>query len=311
MRKMFSLLLVFASAAAIFVSQHVSAVTPTAEAAFGISPPFLDAQHLVKGSHYNQTIYLVQDQPDQDLAIEAQFEVNERVRKWFIINGGEKIVIPKGVRQFPVSIDIKVPENADLGIYRGTLRFVGAPARTGQVTVALGVELSLDFTVGEGIYEEFSVPLVRLLDIEEGWSPRVYVKFKNSGNVPEAFDRAVYELFDKFGAVRLAFIQKEKDFPEIPPFTTQEFTVEFPIDLHLGIGSYWGNVIFFQNGKPVATQRTVFNVLKEGSISGTSARIAAALKNNWQTYSALAVIVIVGAALVRRRLMKRSRKNSE
>ena len=41
------------------------------KAAFGISPPFINADHLVKGSKYVQTIYLVQDNPAEDLGIVA------------------------------------------------------------------------------------------------------------------------------------------------------------------------------------------------------------------------------------------------
>ena len=75
------------------------------------------------------------------------------------------------------------------------------------------------------------------------------------------------ELFDKFGAVRLAYIQKDDNFPEVPPFTIQDYTLEFPIDLHLGIGDYWGSVNLIKGEKVIATQRTVFKVLEAGSLT--------------------------------------------
>ena len=241
-------------------------------AAFGVSPPFLNADHLVKGSTYVQTIYLVQDNPSDDLAILADLDINDRIKKWFIVNNGDELLIPKGMRQFPVRVEVKIPKDAALGVYSGTLSFRTKPAQAGQVTIALGVEVAINLTVGEGIFRKYTVPLIKFLDIEEGWSPRVYVKFNNEGNVPEAFDGATYELYDQFGAVRLAYIQKAKKFPETPPFTISDYTVEFPIDLHLGLGQYWGNVVFFKDGQIAATQKTVFSVLKRGSLSGPLAQ---------------------------------------
>jgi hypothetical protein len=276
----------------------------TAHAAFGISPPFLNADHLVKGSHYVQTVYLVQDDPSEDLAIEGELDVNDRVKSWFTINSGNPILIPKGTKQFPVQIDVQVPQDADLGVYSGSLSFRSKPAQAGQVTIALGVEVAINLTVGDGIYRQYNVPLIKFLDIEEGWSPRVYVKFNNEGNVPESFDGATYELFDQFGAVRLAYIQKSKGFEETPPFTVKDYTIEFPIDLHLGLGQYWGSVAFFKEGKVIATQRTVFTVLKRGSLSGPVAQIISWIKANKVAAGGAALVllfIIVGVFRLRRR----------
>ena len=52
-----------------FVVISVFALIPSADATFGISPPFLNADHLVAGAKYVQTIYLVQNESDSDLRI--------------------------------------------------------------------------------------------------------------------------------------------------------------------------------------------------------------------------------------------------
>ncbi len=262
--------------------------------AFGVSPPFLINDHLVKGSKYTQVIYLVRDNADADLPIGAKLDVNDKVKSWFQISGGEEFVIPKGVRQFPVEVTITVPKDAGLGVYAGKMSFVGRPGATGQVTIALGVEVSINFTVGEGIFRSSRVQGISFLDIEEGWAPKVLVKFVNEGNIPEALERATYELFDQFGSVRLGFVQKNGGFPEIEPFTTTDFVVDFPIDLHLGIGSYWGSVNFMKEGKVVGSQRTIFNVVEAGSLSGIWVGISNHLKTSWIYY----IIGLVMAALV-------------
>src|SRR5665213_2919795 len=79
-------------------------------AAFGISPPFVNANYLVPGAHYSQIIYLVQDQPDQDLSIKANLTLQDPARSWISIDKGFSFVIPKGVRQFRVTITVDVPK---------------------------------------------------------------------------------------------------------------------------------------------------------------------------------------------------------
>ncbi|MEK7193511.1 MAG: hypothetical protein AAB652_01860 [Patescibacteria group bacterium] len=277
-------------------------------AAFGISPPFLNESHLVPGAHYSQTVYLVQDQPDNDVKIQTNLEVNERIRNWFVVNGGKEVIIPKGVRQFPLTIEIDVPKDAALGVYHGNLRFTAGPTTEGgQVAIALGVQIAINVTVGNDIYRNFNVALVKFLDIEEGWAPRAYVKFVNDGNVPEAFDAATFELFDNFGAVRLAYVPKSKDFPETPPFATKEYVVEFPINFHLGLGQYWASVSFYQEEKVIKSERAIFNVLKEGTLSNPRERFLRSLQDNW-IYYAIGFSLFVFIIFIRMVLKRRKRR---
>lgn len=280
------------------------------EAAFGISPPFLNATSLLKGSRYVQTIYLVQDQPNQDLKIQAKLEISDRVRKWIRVNDGKEIIIPKGVRQFPVEILVNVPKNAELGAYRGTLSFAGVPdERTGQITVALGVQLTINLSIGTDIHRDFKIALVKFLDIEEGWAPRVLVKFNNEGNVPELVNGAIYELFDKFGAVRLAYVQEAKKLPEIEPFTIKEEIIEFPIDLHLGLGQYWGAVGLSQLEKVIVSQKGIFNVLKAGSLSNPTVIIWEHLRRSRNYYLiGLGVLLLGFLVFYRKKFLRRWRK---
>jgi hypothetical protein len=264
--------------------------------AFGISPPFLNAGHLVPGATYVQTVYiLAQDQSlNADLPIQTTLTIPEPAHSWISIDKGFNFVIPKGTQQFPIQITVQVPKGASLGIYQGNLSIASAPSGTGQVTIALGTNIAINLTVGTDIYEKFSVPLITFPDIEDGWNPRVYVKFQNDGNVPEAFDGATYELIDQYGGTRLAYTQKNDGFPETKPFSTSEYTIEFPLDFHLGIGQYWANVAFYQHGKVVASQKTIFHVLEAGSITGVWGIIAHVLQNKaWITYGIIVLMIIL------------------
>jgi len=273
-----------------------------ARAAFGISPPFLNADHLVQGTKYEQVVYLVQDQPDEDVHIQANLQMDQPASSWVSLDSGFNFVIPKGTSQFPVTITIAVPQNASLGIYHGNLTFVTVPASAGQVTIALGAQVAINLTVGTGIYEKYSVPIISFPDIYEGQSPTVHVKFQNDGNVPEAFDSATYQLYDQYDAVRLAYVQKNDGFPSTPPFTIQDYNIGFPVDFFLGVGQYWGLVTFYKNGQAVASQKTVFNVLQ-----ATPWEIALQfLEDHW--IAELIVLALVAAAAVF--FMRKKRKSA-
>jgi hypothetical protein len=252
------LILIFSLSLAVFFLLPASVT----HAAFGISPPFLNANDLVAGSKYQQTVYLVQDQPNQDLNIQANLTMAQPAASWVSIDKGFNFVIPQGVRQFPVTITVSVPSGVTLGVYSGNLTFTTQPASAGQVTIALGAQVAINLTIGTGTVEKYSVPLIQFPDIQEGQSPVVHVKFENDGNVPEAFDSATYQLYDQYDSVQLAYIQKSGGFPSTAPFTIADYNVTFPLDFYLGIGQYWGVVNFYKNGQVVASQKTVFNVLK-------------------------------------------------
>lgn len=220
-----------------------------------------------------------------------------------------EFVIPSGTRQFPVVIEVDVPKSVATGQYSGNLTFVTVPSRPGeQVTIALGANVAINLTVGDEIFEKFTVPLVKPLDVEEGWNlVRVYVKFNNEGNIPESFDHATFDLQDKYGGANIARLQKTKNFPETPPFTIKEYTVDFPIDLHLGLGQYWASVSFYKGDKLVASARTVFSVLPSGSLSSPVDKVFNYLRDNW-AYAvaafAIALFIIARWVIKRRRMQK-------
>lgn len=275
--------------------------SPQAQAAFGVSPPFIHADKLVPGSKYSQTIHLVRDVADADLPMTARLDIAERVRSWVSIDKGYAFTIPAGVRQFPITITVSAPKNADRVAYEGTLEFTSAPPKEGQITIALGVQVILNIRVGDDIFRQYSIPIVKPLDIEEGWNPRVLVRFNNEGNIPESLDAAVFELQDKYGGATLAYTQRTRDFPEADPFTTKEFVVEFPIALHLGLGQYWGQVTLFKEDKSVGGNRATFQVLPKGSLSTLTERTLRHFAGNWKYYAGALLVLATASILWRAR----------
>lgn len=280
-----------------FILVFFSGLPHEARAAFGVSPPFINATHLVPGVKYVQTIYLVRDNADEDLPVSAKLNVPDRVRSWFSIDKGFDFVIPKGTRQFPIAVTVDVPKDAERVSYGGKLLIQSQPAAKGQVTIAIGANIDINLTVGNDIFEQYGVPSVTFLDMEEGWNPRIHIRFKNDGNVPESLSRATFEILDRFGGARLAWLEKTSGFSETEPFSTAEYTLEFPMSFHLGQGQYWAIATLYKGDKVLRAEKTIFNVLEPGAIGGPAAKIINYFKTNW-LYYALGALVVVALGFV-------------
>ncbi len=245
----------------------LSLLSPQFVSAFGVSPPAISADKLLKGSQYGATIFLVRADAEADLPIQAVLRLPDEVKNWVTLDTGFNFVIPAGVRQFPVKVLINVPDDAELNIYNGSVVFnTLPPSEEGKgdqqviITVAAGVNLNI--TVGEGVIKDFRIERVDILDVKEGDPMAILVIMENTGNVPVAAERATIDVLDKFGNVRLGFGQTE-DLPEVPPFKTKELVVEFPLDLKLGLGEYWAEAKVYKGGAVAGEIKTVFNVLEK------------------------------------------------
>lgn len=237
---------------------------------FGVSPPQIIVDNLLKGSVYEKTVTFVQSEPDEDLQAEVIFDAPE-IESWISIDKGMSFIIPKGEQQFPIKVKISVPEDTPMGKYRGFIRVSTAPAKIKEieegsnVSINYGGRIDLDLTVGNNVIEEFEVIAITMKDIETGWPLLASVKIQNTGNVPVKLDRATFDLFDKYNTVRLGYAQTEK-FESVSPYSIKETMMQFPIDLRLGLGEYSGIVKVYKDGKIVKELKTPFRVVEEGTL---------------------------------------------
>ena len=241
---------------------------------FGVSPPQIIADNLLKGSVYEQIITLVQSEPDKDLQAEIVFDAPE-IESWISVDKGVSFILPKGEQQFPIKIKISVPEDALMGKYKGYIRINTQPVATEEtregssVSINFGGRIDLDLTVGDNVIEEFEILAITIKDIESGWPLSAFVKVQNTGNVPIKLDRATFDLFDKYNSARLGYGQTE-EFEFVSPYSVKESMMRFPIDLKLGLGEYSGTVKVYKDDKVVKELQTSFRVVEKGALSSLS-----------------------------------------
>jgi hypothetical protein len=243
----------------------LGSIPMVARAGFGVSPSLLQEDNLVPGASLQRTFYLVQGNPVGDLKVEILVE-SEKAANWFTIVGAtdNTLTIPGETQQFPVTVQIDVPDDAELGVYKAHVRANTLPASgDGQVTIALAARTTFNLVVGDDVIAEYSIDEVAIPDLHPSDAPRAELTIRNTGNVSSGPDAATFELFNKFGDLRLAYAQLDGTIPEVAAFTEERVTAAFPLDIQIGVGEYWGHVKVYDDDVLVKELKTVFEVRED------------------------------------------------
>ncbi|MBI1998885.1 MAG: hypothetical protein HYS73_00940 [Parcubacteria group bacterium] len=241
----------------------ISVFPAVVEAGFGISPPSIKETRLVPGSRITRTVYLIQGNPEKAVSMDVSVESRD-IKDWISFDPAGSFTIPAGVQQFPLKITIDVPKDAEIGIYKAFIRPSTNPEKAKEgVAISLGGRIDVELTVGNDVYESFTITNIDIEHIRAGEKPKVNIEVENTGNVPTGPSAASFELFNKFGDIRLAYGDVDI-VEEVPSFTKQGLTIEFPLSVRLAEGEYWGNVkIYDDTGGRVKELKKPFMV-KEG-----------------------------------------------
>lgn len=276
----------------------LAALLPSSVFAFGISPGGIREDRLVPGSVVTRTISLVQGNPEADLSMAVLIDSKD-MKEWLSFEQGLEFVIPAGVQQFPFRITVTVPKNAEFGNYSAFVRLRQKSdsvegAQGGTVRVVSGARIDINITVGDDVIEEFNVRSLTISDIKEKEPLQAVARIENTGNVPTGPSGASFELFDKFGSVRLAFSSIDAEtIGEIPAFGEETVKFKFPIDLRIAPGQYRGHVkLLDESGKVIREVNTPFEVRERTFVD---------LVIDLAPYIGFALVIAVGLWWTRRR----------
>ncbi len=267
-------MLIFTASVFIFV------VFPnSADGGFGITPPYVQNSELTRNSVYEQTIMLVRGNPDSDLT--ASIEVNvPGADEWITIEPGEEVFLPKGERQVPIVVKILVPNKADFGDYKGTIRVRTQPADGeatggGAVSIVLGARINVNLSVIDRVIREFEISSVKILDFNEGrkvwWleypgKMKFRMVLRNTGNVPVAPSKVTVDIYDSTGKKLLERTEHTNRIKKVDPFKTEEVFAELPS--HLPPGNYRGEFVIYNGEKEVRSGNLSFNIRPAGTVAG-------------------------------------------
>ena len=246
-----------------------------ARAGFGISPPHVRNENLTQGSYFEQKIILVRDQPDEDWKVELIFNVPE-ANSWFSVDKGKEFILPKGEKQFPIIISVKVPENAQFKRYKGSIRVKTTPLKApelGTVSITLGGQIDVNLNVTKEIFD-FKVRGVRVSDLEEGYKwlfwhfpgiIRFSIQIENTGNIKAAPSKIHFDIYDSKEEKLLESIKTKKIDKKVEPFKTEWVTAKLLTNLKPG--SYWAKYKIYKKEEVVNRGKIHLSILPQGTIS--------------------------------------------
>lgn len=215
-------------------------------AGFGITPPYVKNTSLTRNSTYQQEILLVRSDPDRALNANITVDAPE-FADWITIAEGNKILLPQGEQKVPMTVQVRVPDNADFKDYSGVIRIKTSRAdgdlSSGSVNISLGAQVDIDLTVIDREIKNFRVRRIDISDLNEGhkWGwlyfpgkIRFSMLVENTGNVDVAPSKVVFRIYDTSGTVLLEETKNSNRMHKIEPFATEDIRAELPTRLPAG-----------------------------------------------------------------------------
>lgn len=252
-----------------------------AQAGFGISPPYVRTDKpIFPGSVYEQTIILLRSSAEQDMVAQMTIDAPE-ISNWITFKGGDTLELPKDKLQVPLNVLVEVPENAEVGDYKGHINIRIAPKgadQTAGVAIALGARVDIDLTITNQAFFDFNVRKVNIPPIETlGWPWRwpifswllyraeVVMTIENTGNSKVAPSRVHMDVYD-LAERRLIESHDDRSLKKVDPFTTQDVIARFPTKLEPG--QYWAKVKIYKDKEIVQNKKIVLSVKPHGELEG-------------------------------------------
>lgn len=218
----------------------------TSYAGFGVTPPYVTNESLTRNSVYEQTIYLVRNDPATDLKATVSIDV-PGINDWFSIDRGREFLLPAGEQKVAMVVKILVPDDAEYKQYKGNVRIkTGAPddaVASGAVSISLGAQLDVNINVIDKKIKDFKVRKIGVSDLNEGhkfwWlyfpgKINFEMLLENTGNVEIAPSDVVFRIYDRTGNVLLEETHKLGKIKTVKPFITDNVYAELPTRLPAG-----------------------------------------------------------------------------
>ena len=245
-------------------------------AGFGITPPYVRNSSLTRNAIYEQQILLVRGDPSSEQIAEISIDAPE-LAGWIEIVGGNQIELPVGLQKIPMTVQVRVPADAEYKDYSGAIRIRTVPAgdtlAKGSVNISLGARVDIDLTVIDKRIEDFRVRKISLSDLNEG-SKLAWLFFpgkikfdmllENTGNVEIAPSKVEFKIYDRTGSVQLEEVTNIGNIDTISPYDTDTVTAELPT--RLPAGSYIARYRIY-NGEDLKQEGDLsLNILPEGTL---------------------------------------------
>lgn len=266
----------FAKSLCIAILLFVILGADLALAGFGVTPPYVRNTSLTRNSTYEQQILLVRGDPDQALKATVVIDAPE-IYDWIEIVEGTEFELPRGEQKVPMTVRVRVPDDAAFKNYTGAIRIKTGAAddqvASGAVNISLGAQVDIDLNVIDKEIKDFRIRKIDISDLNEGrklgWlyfpgKIRFGMLLENTGNIDVAPSRVQFTIFDATGNILLEDTQNKGRITKVAPYATEEITAELPT--RLPAGTYVARYKVFNDDEIKQEGEVNLNILPYGTL---------------------------------------------
>jgi len=249
-----------------------------AHAGFGITPPYVRNASLIRSATYEQQILLVRSDPTVPLKADITIDV-PGINDWFTIKEGNSFIMPAGQDKVPMTVSVKVPDNAPYKTFTGNIRIktgsvdgqVGGGG--GAVSISLGAQVDVEITVIDKQIKDFRIRKIGISDLNEGhkfaWlyfpgKIQFEMLVENIGNVKIAPSKVQFRMYDPSGQILLEETSHTNSIKKVNPFEHDTVFAELPT--HLPRGPYIARYTIFNDADIKQEGEINVNILPYGTL---------------------------------------------
>lgn len=263
-------------ALAVFILGFLFFVPRSLAAAFGIAPPWIINENLKPGSSFVYVIDLNTNDPSEEMLVKTEVLGAPEILKWVTVQNQENLVMPVGQQHVPMYVEVKIPQDAKLGKYKGDISVTVMPKNKSNEDVAiyLGGRVSVQLQVINRDVVDYFVRSVSVEPIVSGQPLSLTYSIKNLGNVDIATLKTEAEITDYKTGAFVAKAAGDKLFNIVPPQATADVKMSIPIP-ELPEGNYWVNIKAYKGNKVVYQNKLYLpvSVIKLNNVAKTSVKV--------------------------------------
>jgi hypothetical protein len=231
----------------------------------GVSPPRIEAEHMARGSHFEQEFYVSGLAPGDTVSM----SVEGQVKDWISFDPAESFVFSGESSMVPVRVSIDVPPDAANGLYHATARISGhtdadSGTEENYVSVVSGVQMNFTVSVTGEEVREYSVSSITIGKSEVGQMLPLMIKIVNRGNVVVHPSILELTLFDKYRATELLRVNLT-ELGSVPPHNEGTILVQVPHDL--APDEYWASVRIMEGARIIYQDEMMLEVVARGMLA--------------------------------------------
>jgi hypothetical protein len=245
----------------------------SANAGFGVSPISVQSKFLLPGSVYEQQFSLSRSVENEAWNVTANIS-GDTVKDWITMDRGTSFDMPVGEKVSVAKVLVRVPADAKVGDYFGSISFVVEPiisasanaAQAGGVRNLSGVMVDINVSVTDQHVSKFQISQITGANVETGSPLKFLIGIDNTGNIPAA-PTAGYVKLMKFNEDTALETLAITEFSSVDPFRSSVIPVFTDKPTAVAPGLYRAKVSLYSGEKLAHESAMTLNVYASGAMN--------------------------------------------